>query len=167
MPAALAFSLCWNTASRNTDVSNPSRSTARNDMTARAMTEPAASAPLASCSRLRFSVRAWERIQTIIVVTITTANSAMADSMRLLRALREVPAHDLEADGDRDAEGDRHRDAGRDPPKGVAPALRHQEGGDDPDDERSLESLSESDDERGKQPGLAPRPRPAAPGPPP
>ena len=129
------------------------------------MTEPAASAPRASCSRLRFSVRAWERIQTIIVVTIATANSAIAASMRLLRALGKVPADDLEADGDRQAQGDRHRDARRHPPDRVAPALGDQEGGDDPDDERCLESLSEPDDERGKQPGLAPLPSGPAPRP--
>jgi CheY-like chemotaxis protein len=78
------------------------------------------------------------------------ADAATSETIVIfLSALGEVPADDLESDGDRHAQGDGHSDAGRDPPERVPPALRDQEGGDDADDERCLESLPEPDDERG------------------
>ena len=69
MAPALAATLSvapWKTATRNTEVSNPSRSTARKAMPTSAMVEPAARAAAASPSRDAFSPRLWRFIQTIM-----------------------------------------------------------------------------------------------------
>lgn len=75
MPAAPGLLADWNAASRNTAVSKPSRSTARNAITTRVATDPPAIASAAFDSRSPLMVRAFLRIHRIIQVTMPTASS--------------------------------------------------------------------------------------------
>ena len=117
-----------------------------------AVTDPARSAPRASSSRLRFSVRAWLRIHRIIEVTVATAIRAMAGLERLLGPGGEVAREHLEGDRSDQAERDRSQDSQGHPAKRVATTLGQQEGGDDPDDERCLDAFPKADDEGGQHP---------------
>ena len=70
----------------------------------------------------------------------------------LLLLLREVLLGDPESHRRTRAERHRQDDPEPHPPHRVAPALLDEEGGHDPHDERSLEALTEPDDEGGKHP---------------
>ena len=70
----------WAAASRNTAVSKPSLSTARNAMVASASEPPVLIACCASRSSSPFSWAALRFIQTIMVVTNTTAIAPMTVS---------------------------------------------------------------------------------------
>ena len=72
-PALAGSSAFWNTASRKTTVSSPSRKTAKNAIATSAVAEPAASAAPALRRSWPERSRAWRRIQTIMNVTIPTA----------------------------------------------------------------------------------------------
>ena len=67
----------------------------------------------------------------------------------LLLFLREFFAEDVEADADRGAEDDRDRDPDPHLAERVPAPLLDQEGGDDADDERGLDALSQGDYEGG------------------
>ena len=63
---SVALPEAWNVASRNTAVSKPSRSTARNAITTSARPEPDASAEAAAPSRSPFRSRACRRMKMIM-----------------------------------------------------------------------------------------------------
>ena len=138
----------WNVASRNTEVSKPSLSTARNAIpaSAHAVPRPSASVALASSSFVR--CRACVRIQTIMPVTKTTATMPMTASMPSCCAwgracsttCRPKPTAMLRTTGDADAE----------PHRGEGDTVAAQERGDDADDERGFEAFTETDDEGGE-----------------
>ncbi len=65
-PAALVSVESWKAASRKTEVSKPSRRTARKAIATSAVVEPAASAVAALPSSTDLMPRAWRRIQTIM-----------------------------------------------------------------------------------------------------
>ena len=139
----------WNAASRNTAVSNPSRSTAKKAMPTSAVVVPLASADAALSSIEDFSSRAWRFIHTTIHVTAATAISAITVSRpscclcgsvelsasipipipRQMAMAAPTPSHTLFSASDR--------------------PVRVEERGDDPDDQRGLEPLAQTDDERG------------------
>ncbi len=65
-PAAVVSVAFWKAASRKTEVSRPSRRTARKAIPTSAIVEPAASAEAASPSSVALIPRALRRIQTIM-----------------------------------------------------------------------------------------------------
>ena len=79
--ALVVLLAAWNVASRKTEVSKPSRSTARNTIATRAIDVPLPSAFAAAPSSSRFMKRACVVIHSTIAVTKTTATRPMTVSM--------------------------------------------------------------------------------------
>ena len=79
-PAAVVSVASLNAASRKTEVSKPSRRTAKHAIPTSAHIDPVSSAPAARASSWPRRSRAWLVIQTIMYVTIATATSATIDS---------------------------------------------------------------------------------------
>ena len=151
-PAVSGSSAFWNTASRNTTVSRPSRMTAKNAIATSARAEPLASAPRALVAQLRRTApRAWRRIHTIMKVTIPIAATPMTvsrpscwrcGSSSSSSSQQPTPTATQMRDGRGDA--DPHR------AQRVAPPLLAQEAGDDADDQRGLDPFAEADHEAGQ-----------------
>ena len=150
MPVSPGRSDCWNAASMNTAVSRPSRSTARNAITIRPIAEPSTSATEARACRSPLRSAECRRIQTIIQVIIPTAASAMTVSSCSCSRCGQVLLGDVEPVRHAAAQDDRAGDAEPHPAQRVAAALLAEERGDDPDDQRRLEALPQTDDEGGK-----------------
>jgi hypothetical protein len=80
IPPAAPASLSLNAASRNTTVSKPSRSTARNAIATSAYPDPAASADSVAVVSWPLRLREWRRIHTTMYVTMATATAPMTVS---------------------------------------------------------------------------------------
>ncbi len=144
-PASSSFVDAWNAASRKTAVSSPSRSTAKNAIATSAQADPVAIAVAACASSSARSPRACRRIQTIMKVTIATAQRPTTVSSisccrwgsSWLRICSATPTAAQNSDRDDHAEPDVAQRTGL--------ALLAQERRDDADDQRRLEALAQAD----------------------
>ena len=139
-----------NAASRKTEVSKPSRRTAKHAIPTSAHIDPVSSAPAACDVQLAAQVARVVRHPDDHVRDHRDGDQRDDRLEPLLRAVGELVVDDAEHDRDADAQDDGQRHARPHRPEPVGPARAAQEGGDDPDDQRRLEALAQGDDEGGQ-----------------
>ena len=131
-------------AQMNSDVSRPSRPTARNAVSASASVPIGSAASSLSCSSV-LRKRAVRRIQKTIQVTKPTATIDRVPPKRSCASKLSWLRGEGQQGPEGEAEGDRGRDAEPDGREPVAVSGLDQVGDEDADDEGRLEALTQAD----------------------